>query len=312
MPDDRDARSLRSRLFASVAIALSLASASRSWGLDKQGSAHGGSVEREPSHGVHVEGSGLVGLSLINPSYAARPDNTGLALMRYALHADIDVRGRSLSIPLDVNTFTDRTKQGAWVFSPTELDLIGGVTSTHPLWLGAEGEVGARLEHDRPVDRGGFAQSYVDVRSRLLYSLATAEPRVRRSLAGGDLTGALTLGWFAVNPTYAARPDNSGNALLRYGAHVELGVAHERFALGVDGVAFTDRRRNVLRPSELDVVYEAIGRFKPYEVHLAYERDMPLDQRGLVQSFVYVLLVRHFGGAPPSEAPPPRMPERLP
>jgi hypothetical protein len=30
------------------------------------------------------------------------------------------------------------------------------------------------------------------------------------------------------------------------------------------------------------------------EVHLAYERDMPVDQGGLVQSFLYALLVYNF------------------
>ena len=47
-------------------------------------------------------------MSLYNPTYAARPDNTGLALFRYAAHFDFDLIGRRLSIPLDLNMFTDR------------------------------------------------------------------------------------------------------------------------------------------------------------------------------------------------------------
>src|ERR1700753_2150967 len=77
--------------------------------LDKQGSAHGGAVGGD-ENGFHVSGALPLGVSLINPSYAARPDNTGLALFRYALHADTDLVGRKLSIPLDLNVFTDRER----------------------------------------------------------------------------------------------------------------------------------------------------------------------------------------------------------
>jgi len=45
----------------------------------------------------------------------------------------------------------------------------------------------------------------------------------------------------------------------------------------------------VVRPSELDFTPEIIGRFSRYEVHLAYERDMPVDRDGLVQHFLYLL-----------------------
>ena len=57
----------------------------------------------------------------------------------------------------------------------------------------------------------------------------------------GDIAGWFTLGWFAYNPTYAARPDNSGLALFRYGAHWELGVLDSHLAFGADVTMFTDR-----------------------------------------------------------------------
>ena len=63
--------------------------------------------------------------------------------------------GRKLSVPLDINLFTDRDRHGAErSFGPTELDLITGLTTTHSLVKGLDGELGARVEHDRPVDRG--------------------------------------------------------------------------------------------------------------------------------------------------------------
>src|SRR5262249_39588208 len=146
------------------------------------------------------------------------------------------------------------TRKGALIFAPTELDVIGGVTTTHAIATGLDGELGTRVEHDRPVDRGSFTQTYVDVRGRALYSLAKIWPSLERDLVDGDISGWLTLGWFAFNPTYAARPDNTGLALLRYAAHSELSVWHDHVSLGFDATMFTDRGH--ASPSELDATYE--------------------------------------------------------
>lgn len=264
------------------------------WGLDKQGSAHGGQVGGGAKE-VNVSGSVMLGASLYNPTYAARPDNTGHALFRYALHLDIDLLGRYLSIPIDVNMFTDRERKKAAIFAPSELDLIAGLTTTHALSRGLDVEAGARVENDRPVDRGNFQQTYVDARARLLYSAAAISPSLADRLAQGDLSGYLTLGWFAVNPSYAARPDNSGRALLRYAAHGELAIWKRRLALGVDTTFFTDKRKsNVFAPSELDLTGELIGRYEPFELHIAYENDMPIDRGGLSQSLLYAIVAYGF------------------
>jgi hypothetical protein len=264
--------------------------------LDKQGSAHGGAVASENAdNGFDVSGSLILGVSPINQTYAARPDNTGLALMRYAGHADIDLIGRKLSIPVDINMFTDKTRRKLAVFAPTEFDFIAGVTTTHSITSGGDFELGARVEHDSPVDRGGFTQSYADVRGRYLYSLAKLWPSLGRDLVDGDINGYLALGWFAFNPTYAARPDNSGSALFRYVAHTELSVWHDYLSIGLDGTMFTDRRSaDPVGPTELDLTYEFIVHVAPFECHVAYERDMPLDRRSLIQDFVYALFVYDF------------------
>lgn len=264
--------------------------------LDKQGSAHAGSAS-EAATGFEVSGALTFGSALYNRSYAARPDNTGLALFRYAAHVDVDVVGPRLSIPLDLNVFTAR-RRGLAAFAPTELDVIGGVTTTWPLGPGSL-ELGARVEHDRPVDRGCEAhtlvctQTYADVRSRYLYSLAALWPGLGRALRGGDVSGAVTLGLFAYNPTYAARPDNSGRALVRFAPHVELSILDDVLSYGLDFTTFTDRSR-ALRPSELDLTQELIVHLAPWELHLAYERDLPVDRGGTVQSFVYALCVWNF------------------
>jgi hypothetical protein len=254
--------------------------------LDKQGSAHGGSVAGE-SEGTSLSGSLMLGSALYNPTYAARPDNTGHALFRYAAHVDVDLVGSRLSIPVDVNVFTDRDKPGLGIFQPTELDIIAGVTSTWPISPWSALEVGSRVEHDRPVDQGTFTQTYVDVRGRYLYSLArTYSDLARRGL---DVTGWVTLGAFAVNPTYAARPDNSGKALLRYALHTELSMFDDLVSVGIDGTFFTDRETSAFRPSELDITPEIIVHMSPFEIHLAYESDLPLDRGTYTQTYAYAL-----------------------
>jgi hypothetical protein len=297
---------LGNRWFGVVAaVGVLLGVASPAWALDKQGSAHGGQVGGGGKE-FNVSGAAMLGASLYNPTYAARPDNTGLALFRYALHFDVDLLGRMLSIPIDVNVLTDRERKKALVFAPSELDLIGGLTSTNGLSKGFDLELGARVEHDRPVDRGRYTQTYVDARARLLYSAAALSPALGQSLLDGDVSGYATLGWFAVNPSYAARPDNSGRALFRYAAHSELSLWHRRLALGADGTFFSDRKAsNPIAPSELDVTGELIGRADPFEVHLAYERDMPIDQGGLTQSLLYVVIAYGFDFHDALHPPPP-------
>ena len=282
--------------------------------LDRQGSAHGGAVS-EDQGGFGVSGSLSLGVSPYNPSYAARPDNSGLALMRYAAHADVDLIGARLSIPLDVNFFSDRTRAGGLVLAPSEFDVIAGATSTWHV-PGGSAEFGVRFERDMPVDAGTYTQSYVDARARYLFSLAAVRPGVAHALRGGDLSVAATLGWFIFNPSYAARPDNTGDALFRYGLHAELS-AFEHVAVVVDTTFFTDRREGPVTPSELDLTLDLVGRAGDFELHVAYERDMPLDQPmggpRLVQDFVYTLFGWHFDlhkhrPPPAAPAPPPTPP----
>lgn len=270
--------------------------------LDKQGSAHGGGVSGA-DEGFDLTGALTVGVSIINNSYAARPNNTGLALMRYAGHADVDLIGRRLSIPVDVNMFTDKLRPGFEKLAPTELDLILGVTSTWTLAFGAL-ESGTRIEHDRPLDQGGLTQTYIDLRERYLYSLAQRYPRLRDIFRDGDVSGWVTLGWFAVNPSYYARPDNTGRALFRYGANARLSTFSDLFAVAFDVTMYTDRFATVpIRPSELDFTPEVIVRRGVWEAHLAYETDRSVDRGGFKQQFVYALLVWSFDAYNPDPVP---------
>jgi hypothetical protein len=276
------------------------------WALDKQGSAHGGSTGVSTS-GFDMSGAISMGVSLYNPTYAARPNNTGLALMRYAGHLDLDLIGQRLSIPLDINMFSDRLRGGAAKLAPSELDVIAGVTSTWALGPGAL-EMGTRFEQDRQVGAqptfepapvpNNRTQSYVDARARYLVS-AAGIPRFHDRFPHSDVNGWLTLGWFAYNPSYFARPDNTGRALFRYAVHTELSLFDDLVSFGLDAIFFTDRTAaNPLRPSELDLTPEIIFHRGAFELHLAYEIDIPLDRgsdtRSYTPNFLYLLGVWSF------------------
>jgi hypothetical protein len=298
-------RKIREFLVSAAFASALLATSGRARALDKQASAHGGRVGGQ-DQGMALSGSLLVGVAAYNPTYAARPDNTGHALLRVAPHLDLDLIGRKLSLPLDLNLFTDRDRSGVKKLLPTELDVISGVTSTWPLGAATALELGLRGERDLPVDRAGTSQSYADARTRLLYDLAPALDGLSSALAGGDLTGSLTLGWFAYNPSYAARPDNTGRALFRYGGSTGLDFLQRRLSVGVDLVSFTDRQRSALRPSELDFTPSLGYRSPVGQFQLAYERDMPLDRGQLVQQFMLISWSESFDvwARAPSEAKP--------
>lgn len=260
--------------------------------LDKQGNAHGGDPGGAAS-GFGLSSSLLAGVAVFNPTYAARPDNSGHTLFRLAPHVDVDLIGSRLSIPVDINFFSDRDREGPGKLAPSELDVISGLTSTWPIGPTAV-ELGVRGEADLPVDRTGFKQAYIDARTKFLFSLGRFLPGLQNALDGGDISGSATLGLFAYNPSYAARPDNSGKALLRYAFHLNLHYT-QRFFIAVDTTFFTDRQENAFAPSELDLTPElGMTIFEGLDAHLAYERDMPIDRKGPVQHFMLLFATWDF------------------
>ena len=273
-----------------LAIAVCGGGGGRAWALDKQAPAHRGGGA-EGSGGFGLAGEVFFGLLPYNPTYAARPDNSGRALFRAGGHLDVDLLGPRLFIPIDVNVFTDRTHQP---LRPSEIDLIAGLASAWELPVG-RGELGARGEVDAPADGRGASQFYGDVRARYMLSLSALRPGVTAALGGGDVSASVTLGWFAWNRGYFARPDNTGLALLRYAARVEVGVG-PRVGVFVDTTFFTDRTVNAVRPSELDLTVGAVATVGDWRVTAAYERDLPTDGRGtgLVQHMAMLLGARTF------------------
>lgn len=283
--------SIRASLLA-VAIICGVAPDARA--LDKQGAAHKGQGDdAAPSTGFQLSGQLFLGILPYNPTYAARPDNTGHALFRAGGHMDINLIGEKLFIPLDLNLFTDRDTSAA---RPSEIDVIGGLASTWPV-PGGNAELGARGELDTSADgRGagdkGRAQGYVDVRGRYITSLGRRFSGLDALLRGGDISGWLTWGWFAWNPSYYARPDNSGVALFRYAAHADVSFWRNHLALMLDGTSFTDRHANPVRPSELDFTVGISAMLGAWTAQLAYERDMPIDGRSVTNLVQHMVMLQ--------------------
>jgi hypothetical protein len=286
-----------------------VAAGGAAWALDKQAASHAGGVDQ--SLDQSVSGSLFLGVMPVNPTYAARPDNSGLALLRAGGHADVNVIGARLFAPIDLNMFTDRCAPNP--VRPSELDAIFGIATSWPL-AGGQLELGTRIEQDRGIDGTaalkscnvgtvvGNVQTYADIRLRYAFALGDWLPGLRPALGDGDVSGWLTFGWFALNPvhgsgenaiaSYYARPENSGAAFLRYVAHLGVSFWKKRLALVVDTNFFTDKLApSKISPSELDLTVEAVATAGRFNFHLGYERDMPLDMGGFNSGFVQQMMM---------------------
>ena len=281
-------RALHALTIAALFWEFCLTSRPELWALEKYGR------PLPEMEGVHdnseehwVRGYLLSGAFMSNPSFAARPDNSGLAGLRHMIHLETDLYKEYLQFYTDQNFFSDR--QAGWV-RLSEWDSVYAFTGTIQ-------NFGWRLQYERdaPLDRSGIIQAYAD-------TLVTYRPADARSLSwwrsafpDQNLTVYAGAGWLFHNQSYFARPDNSGRALFRYVAHADLDLYRNRVVLFVDGNFFTDRSAsNVLRPSEFDLVMGLAVRYHEMEIALIHERDLPLDRGGLVQRYVALQLRYEF------------------
>lgn len=257
---------------AAVVLAL-LPSAAQA--LNKQGTREGGPAP----DGEFWSLAGDVGLGafVANRTYAARPDNTGLAAGRLALHADLDLLWGRITASYDLGGFTSR----AGALALTEVDHIAGLA----LHLGPA-DVALHYEKDLPVDRGGLAPSLVDAQLRL------ALPAWGEAVGLGGYLGCGPL----LAGSFAARPDNTGRAALRAIAHLEARLPWRWVVARLEMVGLTDRGRPAAL-SELDVALTAGVRWGALELSVLAEQDRPVDRGGLVQSYVALLVGHHFGGS---------------
>ena len=230
----------------------------------------------------------LTAAFLSNPTFAARPDNTGLAGLRHMLHLETDLYKQYLTFYTDQNFFSDRTK--GWI-TLSKWDGTYAFTGLIDRW-------GWRVQYERdaPLDKSGIIQAYADT---LLTSRLQAKQDFswwQSTFPNQNLTAYVGAGWLFQNSNYFARPDNTGRALFRYVAHADLDLYKNRVMLYGDMNFFTDREAgNKLNPTELDWIIGIAVRFREdMELSVYQERDQPLDKAGLVQKYTAVQLRYSF------------------
>jgi hypothetical protein len=240
---------------------------------------HEGREEEETLFGGYL----LTGAFVKNPSFAARPDNTGLVGMRHMLHLETDLYKQYLTFYTDQNFFSDRTD--GWI----KLSEWDGTFA----FIGALDRFSWRLQYERdaPLDRSGIKQAYADALLTARFQAAQDSNWWGRTFPNQNLTAYAGAGWLFHNSNYFARPNNTGRALFRYVAHADLDLYKNRVVLYGDMNFFTDREAsNTLNPTELDWILGIAVRWNDMELAFYREEDRPLDQSGLVQKYYAVQL----------------------
>jgi len=243
----------------------------------------------EPEHEAREEeetlfgGYFLTGAFVKNPTFAARPDNTGLVGMRHMLHLETDLYKQYLTFYTDQNFFSDRTD--GWI----KLSEWDGTFA----FTGVLDRFNWRLQYERdaPLDRRGLKQAYADALVTARFQAIQDSTWWRRTFPHQNFTAYAGAGWLFHNSQYFARPNNTGRALFRYVAHADLDVYKNKVVLYGDVNLFTDREASqTLNPSELDWIVGIAVRWQDMELAFYREEDRPLDQSGLVQKYFAVQL----------------------
>lgn len=255
-----------------------------------------GVAKPEPLAQYWLRGYLLTAGFVSNPTFAARPDNTGLVGMRHMVHLETDLYQHYLGFYTDLNFFSDRTE--SWL-RLSEFDSTFAFT-------GALGNLGWRLQYERdaPLDRSGIKQVYADTLVTYAFQNANQVDWWRERFPNQNLTAYAGAGWLFHNESYFARPDNTGRALFRYVAHADLDLYRNLVVLFADMNFFTDRKsNNAVSPTELDWILGLAFRWGNAELSVYHERDLPLDRSGLVQRYTALQLRYAFEWVRHSAAP---------
>ncbi|MBI4345497.1 MAG: hypothetical protein HY553_01490 [Elusimicrobia bacterium] len=203
---------------------------------------------------------------------SARPDGSDAARQRTQLYLR-DRSGGDLShVIADLIFLHDASRK----FKPASLDYYLGYRkqSESGRWLA----VGR--DEALPLGRSGKSSRTWDL-------------RVGRSWLDAGAFG-LFAGWYFKNDGRPARPDQSGEAYLRYSTF--LVSARGPVTLRVHGDFLTDERRRRYRPASLDLNVAAALNYKTYEVSVAYNPWYPFDgARGVVESWLVSFAYRFDG-----------------
>lgn len=241
--------------------------------------------EQEERH--WLKGYLLTSAFVENPTFAARPDNTGLAGLRHMIHLETDLYKEYLQFYTDQNFFSDRNN--GWI-ELSEWDTTFAFTGSLNQW-------GWRLQYERdaPLDKTGIKQIYADTLINYNFAQANQYAWWQDRFPKQNLTFYMGGGWLFHNESYFARPDNTGRALLRYVAHADLDLYKNRVVLFADTNWFSDRSKSdKITPTELDWIIGLALRWKDYELSVLHERDMPLDRGGLIQRYTAIQLRYEF------------------
>jgi hypothetical protein len=218
-----------------------------------------------------------------NPTFRARPNNTGLVALRHMIHLETDLYKDYLQFYTDQNFFSDREE--GWI-KLTEWDATFALTGAYNQW-------GWRLQYERdaPLDQSGLKQIYADAIVTYAVSPATTYSWWNARFPDQNLSAYLGGGWLFHNESYFARPDNTGRALFRYVAHADLDLYKNMVVLFADTNWFTDREdSNKLKPTELDWIVGLALRWREAELSVLHEEDVPLDRGGLIQRYTAIQL----------------------
>jgi hypothetical protein len=261
------------------------------WALEKYGRPLP-AMEQEkgekPANGEEEEETFLGGYVLAapfvsNPSFTARPNNTGLVGMRYMMHLETDLYKQYLTFYTDQNFFSDR--KSGWI-TLSEWDDTYALTGIvdHFGWR-------VQYERDKPLDQSGLQQIYADTLVTYRFESEHDWGWFRKMFPNQHLTAYAGPGWLFFNHQYFARPDNTGSALYRYVAHFDLDLYRGRVILYGDTNMFTDRTNgHSIRPSELDWILGVAVRWKDLELSFYREQDRPVDRSGFKQEYYAVQL----------------------
>jgi hypothetical protein len=80
---------------------------------------------------------------------------------------------------------------------------------------------------------------------------------------------------FVSNPTFAARPDNTGLVGLRHMLHLETDLYKQYLTFYTDQNFFSDRKTGWIELSEWDGTYALTGLVDRFGWRIQYERDAP-------------------------------------
>lgn len=218
-----------------------------------------------------------------NPSFTARPNNTGLVGMRHMIHLETDLYKQYLTFYTDQNFFSDRKKGWIKLSEWDDTYALTGIVD-HFSWR-------VQYERDKPLDQSGLQQIYWDTLVTGRFEASNDWEWWQHTLPKQNLTFYAGPGWLFYNKNYFARPDNTGRALYRYVAHFDLDLYQGRVVLYGDTNMFTDSTNNhAIRPSELDWILGLAVRWKDWELSFYREQDRPLDRSGFIQEYYAVQL----------------------